>query len=123
MARLSKIACVLGVATAAAIGVAGGSPVAAARAPVTHTVRFGEYFFRPARLVIHVGDRVRFVNVGRIQHTVADTDARWNIRSRIIHPRPLSHGQSQTVRFTHRGVVHYLCTFHPTLMRGVIVVR
>ena len=123
MAALRKAVCVLGVTAAAAIGVAGGPPAAAARAPVTHTVRFGEYFFRPARLVIHAGDRVRFVNVGRIQHTVADSDARWNIRSRIIHPRPLAHGQSQTVRFVHRGVVRYLCTFHPTLMRGVIVVR
>ena len=62
------------------------------------------------------------MNVGKIDHTVADTDAHWNLRSRLIHPRPLAHGQVQVVRFTRAGTVYYLCTFHPTLMRGTITV-
>lgn len=92
-------------------------------AATTHTVRFGEYFYKPAKITIRRGDRVRFVNVGRIEHTVADSTKDGRIRSRIIKPRPLEHGQSQTVRFTRRGTVYYVCTFHPTLMRGRIVVR
>ena len=40
-----------------------------------------------------------------------------------LDPRPLKHGASQTVRFRKRGTVYYLCTFHPGLMRGTIVVR
>jgi plastocyanin len=94
---------------------------AATRPPVT--VRFGEFFFRPATVTVHVGQAVRFVDVGRIEHTVADTTAGWKtVRSRLIVPRPLAHGQAQTVRFTRPGTVWYLCTFHPTLMRGKVVV-
>ena len=102
----------------AAPALSGGSD--STRAAVT--VRMGEFFFRPKLVTVHVGQTVRFVNVGKIQHTVADTDRRWNIRSKLIKPRPLNHGAVQTVRFSHAGTVYYLCTFHPTLMRGRIVV-
>jgi plastocyanin len=49
-------------------------------------------------------------------------DAKGGIRSKAIKPRPLAHGQSQTVRFASPGRVAYLCTFHPTLMKGTIIV-
>ncbi len=95
----------------------------AARPALTHTVRFGEYFYRPRRLEVRAGDRVRFVNVGKIEHTVADSTERGTIRSRTIKPRPLKPGQSQAVRLKRPGTVYYVCTFHPTLMRGILVVR
>lgn len=113
----------------AALSTAVVALVAAAAVPpstgavTTHTVKFGEYFYRPARIVIRRGERVRFVNIGHIAHTVADSTKAGAIRARIIKPRPLSRGQSQTVRFTRRGTVYYVCTFHPSLMRGRIVVR
>jgi plastocyanin len=103
-----------------AVAQRGAAPASAAQ---LHVVKFGEYFYRPKRLTIHVGDRVRFVNVGKIQHTVADSTKGGTIRSKLIKPRPLSHGKSQTVTFHSKGTVYYLCTFHPQLMRGVIVVR
>ena len=87
------------------------------------TVRLGEYFFRPKRVTASVGTPIRFVNVGKIEHTVADSSRSGTIRSRLIHPHPLAHGQAQTVVLRRRGTVYYLCTFHPQLMRGVIVVR
>src|SRR5262249_16611163 len=96
---------------------------AAARAPHTYTVRIGDYSFTPARLTAHVGDRIRFVNGGRIQHTVADTDVHGRILSRAIHPRPLAHGAVPAVTLRRAGRLHYLCTFHPTLMKGVLVVQ
>jgi plastocyanin len=86
-------------------------------------VRLGEYFFRPGTVTVRVGQPVVFVNVGKIEHTVADTDAKGTIRSRLIKPHPLAHGARQQVVFRHPGTVHYLCTFHPTLMRGRLVVR
>ena len=86
------------------------------------TVRLGEYFYKPKVVTVHIGQPVRFVNVGKIEHTVADTDAKGSIRSRLIKPRPLAHGQVQTVRFAKPGRVLYLCTFHPTLMKGRIAV-
>ena len=94
----------------------------AALAPVT--VRMGEYFYRPKVVTVHVGQRVRFLNVGKIAHTVADTDRKGQIRARLIRPRELKNGQSQTVRFMKPGTVYYVCTFHPALMKGrILVVR
>jgi plastocyanin len=95
---------------------------AAAKPAPAVTVQLGEYFYRPKALTVSAGQPVRFVNVGKIEHTVADTTAAGDIRSALIRPRPLAHGRSQTVRFASAGTVHYLCTFHPTLMRGVITV-
>jgi plastocyanin len=117
----------LGVAAAVAValgsvvgGASGRSESTAVRRPVT--IRLGEYFFKPKVVTVHVGQAVRFVNVGKIEHTVADTSAAGAIRSRLIKPRPLGHGQTQVVRFARAGRVFYLCTFHPTLMKGRIVV-
>ena len=92
----------------------------AASGPVT--VRLGEYFYKPKVVTVRAGQRVRFLNVGKIAHTVADTDRHGNIRSKLIHPHELRHGQSQTVRFAKAGTVYYVCTFHPALMKGRIVV-
>jgi plastocyanin len=83
----------------------------------------GEYFYRPATVTIRVGDRVRFVNRGRIEHTVADIDGRGSIRSRVIRPRLLATGDTQVVVFRKTGTIRYVCTLHPTRMRGTIVVR
>jgi plastocyanin len=109
---------------AAALPALAHQPATAAHAAVaTHTVKFGEYFYRPKKLTINAGDRVRFTNIGKIEHTVADSTKSGKALSKIIKPRPLGHGASQTVTFKRRGTVPYLCTFHPDMMRGVIVVR
>jgi plastocyanin len=101
----------------------GPSHVSRAHAAKTSAVKLGEYFYRPKRVTIAAGDLVRFTNVGKIEHTVADSTKSGALRSRVIRPRPLEHGQSQTVRFRRRGTVYYVCTFHPALMRGVVIVR
>ena len=117
--------------TAAAVAVplallaaCGGSKHAAApaaQAPVI--VQLGEYFFRPAALTVHVGQPVRFVNVGKIAHTVADRrKGSMTPLSRLIKPHELVPGATQTVVFRHPGTVYYFCTFHPTLMAGQITV-
>ena len=120
----------LGAACAVAIALAGcasddagpadGSSSAATAGGVT--VSMGEYFYRPERVTVRVGEPVTFVNDGRIEHTVADTGPGGAIRSALIKPRPLAHGQRQVVVFTKAGLVRYLCTFHPTLMAGEIMV-
>lgn len=116
VAALAAVALVVGIATPA-------RTATARAATTTTTVRFGEYFYRPKKVTISAGSSVRFVNIGKIEHTVADATKGGTIRSKVIRPRALAHGRSQTVRFTRRGTVYYLCTFHPTLMRGVVVVR
>lgn len=86
------------------------------------TISMGEYFYRPRRATVRVGEAVTFVNDGRIEHTVADTGPDGAIRSALIAPRPLAHGDRQVVVFSRAGVVRYLCTFHPTLMAGEVTV-
>jgi plastocyanin len=110
-------------AVAVLSGHAGAGHTPSAHAAKTKTVKFGEYFYSPKKATVSVGDSVRFVNVGKIEHTVADSTKSGTIRSKIIRPRPLKHGQAQTVRFRKRGTVYYICTFHPELMRGVVTVR
>ena len=85
-------------------------------------VVMGDYFYRPSPTTVRVGEPVTFVNEGKITHTVADTTASGEIRSRLIKPRPLEPGQAQKVVFRAPGTIDYLCTFHPTLMSGRIVV-
>jgi plastocyanin len=111
---------VLGALSAPSLG---RHEAAQAHAARTITIRMGEYFYRPAAATIHAGDRIRFVNGGKIEHTVADSTRSGAVRSRVIKPRPLKHGQSQTVTFGTAGTVYYVCTFHPSLMRGRITVR
>ena len=100
----------------------GASTPTAATPPTADTVVMGDYFFRPARITVKVGQPVTFVNEGKIEHTVADTTPSGQIRSRLIKPRPLATGQTQRVTFRVPGTVTYLCTFHPTLMAGRITV-
>ena len=87
------------------------------------TARLGEYFFRSPHLTLRVGDRVRFVNVGKIEHTVADSTKSGAILNKQINVPPLRHGQaSLTLAFKKPGTIRYLWTFHPSLMRGTITV-
>lgn len=87
------------------------------------TIRLGEYFFRPAVVTVHVGQRVRFLNVGKIAHTVADRRKGSSVPlSKLIKPHELDPGDTQTVVFHKPGTVYYFCTFHPTLMAGRITV-
>lgn len=110
-------------AVAVISGVAEQSRTPAAHAAKTTRVKLGEYFYTPKRITVSVGDSLRFVNVGKIEHTVADSTKSGMIRSKIIRPRPLKRGQSQIVRFRRRGTVYYVCTFHPDMMHGVVIVR
>ena len=114
LASLLVVACGNGKPTAT-------TTTAATRGPVV--VRLGEYFFRPARITVHVGQAVRFVNVGKIAHTVADRRRGASVPlSRLIKPHQLDPGDTQTIVFRHPGTVYYFCTFHPTLMSGQISV-
>ena len=87
------------------------------------TVVMGDFSYTPSPLTVRVGEPVTFVNRGEIDHTVADTDAAGAIRSTLIMPRPIGPRGSQVVTFATPGTVDYICTYHPTLMRGTITVR
>ena len=99
---------------AAALG--GGGTAAPSRA----TVVIRDYSYTPRTVTVHVGQPLQFVNRGKVEHTVADVDAKGKLRSKLVKPRALANGQSQVVRFARPGLVHYVCTFHPTLMGGTV---
>jgi plastocyanin len=122
---VTLLAATLGCTAAAGIARAqrGHAPAVARTAAKTTTVRLGDYFFRSKTITITAGSSVRFVNTGKIEHTVADSTKSGSTQSKLIHPRPLKHGATQTVRFRKRGKIYYICTFHPGLMRGVIIVQ
>ncbi len=87
------------------------------------TIVMGDFSYAPSTLTVQVGEKVTFVNRGKIDHTVADTDAGGEIRSTLIKPRPIAPAGEQTVVFGTPGTVDYICTYHPTLMGGRIIVR
>ena len=118
VARLAASAA--GVAGVAAASAALAFP-AASQPPVT--IRLGEYFYKPAVVTVAVGQKVTFLNVGKISHTVADSTKGGRVLSRQIKPHELVPRAGQTVTFSKPGVLYYLCTFHPSLMRGKIVVK
>ena len=109
-------------ATAAVLSAQALAAPARAAVPAPVTVTFGEFFYKPALITVKVGQKVIFKNVGKIAHTVANTDAKGEILSTLIKPRNLDPRQTQVVSFARPGTVFYLCTFHPTLMKGRIVV-
>ncbi len=84
------------------------------------TVVIRDYSYRPRTVTVRVGQPLRFVNRGKVDHTVADVDAKGKLRSKLIKPRALANGESQVVRFARPGLVRYVCTFHPTLVDGTI---
>ncbi len=95
------------------------TPVAS---PPPDTIVMGDFSFTPATLTVLAGTTVTMRNDGRIEHTAADVDASGGITSRVIKPVPLATGQSLTITFTRPGTYHYICTFHPKLMDGTVVV-
>ena len=96
----------------------GASPASAAQ---VHVVKFGEYFYRPEATG---GPRRR---PGALRQRRQDPAHRRRLDERT-DPQQLDQAAAtvarevQTVTFHSKGTVP-LCTFHPQLMRGVIVVR
>ena len=68
---------VAGAFALAAAGVLSAQALAAparATAPAPVTVTFGEFFYKPATITVKVGQQVVFKNVGKIAHTVANSN-------------------------------------------------
>lgn len=78
------------------------------------SVEVGDFFFRPADKQVHAGDTVTWVNTGQQLHTV---------KGRGFASQAFGGGQSYRFRFRRPGTYPYICTLHPTLMKGTIVVR
>jgi plastocyanin len=66
---------------------------------------------------VKLGSTIRWTNYDSVEHNVTS-------RSGPMHFASGNFGESQTftVKATRTGVIHYLCTIHPTTMNGTIEV-
>jgi plastocyanin len=87
---------------------AGGSRPGSARVTVV------DFAFTPARLSVHAGDTVSWVNAGQSPHTV--TAAGGVFGTSLLAP-----GTTYRTVARRAGTVTYVCSFHPQ-MRGTLVV-
>jgi plastocyanin len=96
----------VGLAAAAGAGV-GVFREGAAR-PVSHTVTIDATSYRPARLAVHPGDTIVWVNKDLIPHTAT-------ARSKAFDSKVLAAGASWRLTVTAKGPIDYGCLFHPTM--------
>lgn len=80
----------------------------------TERVRIVDFAFRPRRLEVQRGTRVRWTNRGSTSHTTTSTKGIWS-------SGPLAPGDTFSRVFRSRGVFRYVCSIHPD-MRGRVIV-
>jgi plastocyanin len=87
--------------------------VAAATKPAA-VVHIENYAYHDAKVTVHVGDTVRFVNDDNDAHTVTASDKTFDSGG-------LDAGETFTRTFTKPGTFAYFCALHP-YMKAVVVV-
>ena len=78
-------------------------------------VRVADFSFSPRTVELKAGQSVTWKNAGQTAHTVKGPG--------FFSTRAMDPGGSYSHRFARPGNYPYLCTLHPTLMKGVVVVR
>jgi plastocyanin len=73
-----------------------------------------DFEFESAKLTVAAGTAVTWDNAGETIHTV---------KGRGFFSRAIDPGGTYEHRFSDPGTYRYLCTLHPTTMRGTISVR
>lgn len=92
------------------VGARAASPVTVTGVGASsHRVAISDSAFSPAVLNARVGDKVTWVNGGRMPHTV--TGGPWDAQ--------LMPGQSFTTVLRAAGTIDYVCSYHPS-MRGTV---
>ncbi len=74
-----------------------------------------EHAFNPQRTRVRAGTRVRFVNNGKVQHTIEAQDGSWTTGA--IEP-----GLFEYVAFESPGTFRFHCTEHPWMLGEITVV-
>jgi plastocyanin len=78
-------------------------------------VTVADFSFSPASTTVAVGDTVTWSNEGQVEHTVKGPG--------FFTKKALAGGESFSHRFGQAGRFEYVCTLHPTRMRGTVVVQ
>jgi plastocyanin len=96
------------------------SDEAAARAHIGATVRMRRLRFKPTTVTVRQGESVRWVNHDNVVHNVVATTGSGTelaaFKSKSIPPL------STYVTAPTAGTYLYVCTIHPTVMHGKVVV-
>jgi plastocyanin len=77
-------------------------------------VKVADFSFSPKDITIKAGQTVTWTNDGQTAHTVKGKG--------FFTTKALAHGDEFSHKFPTAGRFSYLCTLHPTLMRGTVVV-
>jgi plastocyanin len=78
-------------------------------------VKVADFSFAPSETTVRAGQTVTWTNEGQADHTVKGQG--------FFSAKALGTGEKFSHRFTKPGRFPYLCTLHPTQMRGTVVVR
>lgn len=96
-----------------ALALAGcGSSYDRQQSPPRDVVTVADFSFAPGELHVKAGATVTWTNRGAQIH---------NVSGRGFFSRAMDPGTRYAFRFTRPGRYAYLCTLHPTRMKGVIV--
>ncbi len=83
---------------------------------VTHTISIQNFAFTPLVITVQTGDTITWVNNDQALHTVVSSD------TGPLDSGDLSNGQSYSYTFTTAGTYDYICSIHPFMLHGQIVV-
>lgn len=80
------------------------------------TVVMRNIAFNPQTIHVRVGQTVTWVNRDDAPHNITYASG-----PRFVSSETFKNGESFTLKLTHPGTIHYICTIHPG-MKGTIVV-
>ena len=102
---------------AASSSTAASAPASAPSTGKTVDITYQNIAIQPANTTVKVGDKIKWTNQDNVIHNVTSS-------SGPLHLASPNFGQGGTFEATATapGVVHYVCTIHPTAMSGTITI-
>lgn len=92
-------------------------PASAAVQSGTVKIAYRNIAIAPDTLKVKVGSTIEWTNYDSVEHNVTSRGGPVKFASKNF-----GEGATYTVKATKPGVIHYLCTIHPTTMNGTIEV-
>jgi plastocyanin len=80
----------------------------------TARARIVDFSFRPRRIEVDRGTRVRWTNQGQVSHTTTSTTGVWDSGT-------LAPGGAFSREFKRSGTFRFACTIHPSMTGRVVV--
>jgi plastocyanin len=111
------------VSTAAPGGGATSNGAGTKEAPEGTTVHMKDLRFRPESVSVEIGHKVRFVNDDDVAHTVLEDFGPRSGQIAAVDSKRIEPGKSFTFVPTANGLIPYVCTLHPSVMVGQILVE